>query len=327
MNDSQITELARLLATPAARDLPSARRTILKEHLMTELRLTREASPALPAHRRARRRPRRLLLAAVTGAGVLAATAALAVGVLLSGAKAPATPPPGPNGPAIVLLGKIASVAERQAAQSVNDTEFMYIRSEVAYPVDTITNGHETSFMEKVHERQVWLPVGSSCVQGLLIEDGSSTPLGGPYPGCGLGNLAGPTYRLLQSLPTSPRALLSLIYAQTKGEGPSPDAEAFTTIGDLIREAIVPPRTAAALYRAAALIPGVTVIGNVADAVGRSGVAVAWRTGGDDVDAWIFDPVTLQYMGERDYNTATGAVNGESAVLQRAFVARPGALP
>jgi hypothetical protein len=89
----------------------------------------------------------------------------------------------------------------------------------------------------------------------------------------------------------------------------------------------VPPQTAAALYRAAALIPGVTVISNVAGAVGRHGVAVAWRTGGDNVDAWIFDPATLQYMGERDYNTATGAVNGESAVLQRSFVAKPGELP
>jgi hypothetical protein len=89
----------------------------------------------------------------------------------------------------------------------------------------------------------------------------------------------------------------------------------------------VPPRTAAALYRAAAFIPGVSVISHVTDAAGRSGVAVAWRTSGSDVDAWIFSPVTLQYLGERDYNTATGAVNGESAVQQRAFVAKPGKLP
>jgi hypothetical protein len=135
-----------------------------------------------------------------------------------------------------------------------------------------------------------------------------------------------PTYRLLQGLPTDPRALLDLIYAQTKGEGPSPDAEAFTTIGDLMRETIVPPRTAAALYRAAALIPGVTVVGHATDAAGRAGVAVAW-TVGQDRDEWIFNPGTGQFLGELDYNTVTGAVTGESSVMQRAFTARAGQLP
>jgi hypothetical protein len=332
VNDSEFSDLARLLPAPGTRDLRSGRQRILKEHLMTEFRLAQEAGAAAPPpHRRGRRRVRRPLLAAAMGAGIVAATAALAVSVLGPGAKGPAgklgVSPTGNASPAIVLLGKIADAAEQQPARQVNDNDFMYIRSEVAFTEDTIANGHETSVMEKPHERQVWLPAGSSCVAGLLIENGSSTPLGGPYNGCGLGDLAGPTYRLLQSLPTDPRALLSFIYAQTKGEGPSPDAEAFTTIGDLIREAIVPPRTAAALYRAAALIPGVTFISSVADAVGRTGVAVAWRTSGHNVDAWIFNRATLQYMGERDYDTVTGAVGGESAVLQRAFVTRTGALP
>jgi hypothetical protein len=344
VNDSEISDLARLLPTPAARDLPVGRRQILKEHLMTEFRLAQENSAAAPPPYRGRRwRGRHPILAATAGIGVLAATAALATIILVPSSSGPATMPgtqgtagtpgtpgsasAGPASPAIVLLDKIAAAAQSQPSQQVSGSEFMYIRSEVAYPVDTITNGHETSVMAKPHERQIWLPVASDCIAGLLIEGGSSTPLGGgPYKGCGMGNLAAPTYRLLQSLPTNPRALLSLIYAQTRGQGTSPNEEAFATIGDLIREAIVPPQTAAALYRAAALIPGVTVINNVADAAGRSGVAAGWRAG-NTVEAWIFDPGTLQYMGERDFNTATGAVSGESAVMQRAFVARPGALP
>jgi hypothetical protein len=340
VNDSEISDLARLLPTSAARDLPVGRRQIVKEHLMTEFRLAQENGAATPPpYRGRRRRVRHPILAATTGIGILAATAAMATMILVPGSSGPATKPgtqgaggtpgtasAGPASPAIVLLDKIAAVAQGQPSQQVSGSEFMYIRSVVAYPVDTITNGHETSVMQQPHVRQIWLPGASDCTAGLLIEGGSSTPLGGPYKGCGMGNLAGPTYRLLQSLPTDPRALLSLIYAQTKGQGKSPDAEAFVTIGDLIREAIVPPQTAAALYRAAALIPGVTVINNVADAAGRSGVAVGWRDG-DAVGAWIFDPVTLQYMGERDFNAVTGAVNGESAVLQRAFVARPGVLP
>jgi hypothetical protein len=37
-----------------------------------------------------------------------------------------------------------------------------------------------------------------------------------------------------------------------------------------------------------------------------------------------FQQTSLQYIGERDCNIETGAVNGESAVLQRAFVDNAG---
>jgi hypothetical protein len=42
---------------------------------------------------------------------------------------------------------------------------------------------------------------------------------------------------------------------------------------------------------------------------------------------WIFGKASLQYIGERDYNVRTGVVNGESAILQRAFVGKAGQLP
>ena len=93
-------------------------------------------------------------------------------------------------------------------------------------------------------------------------------------------------------------------------------------------ETIVPPATAAALYRAAALIPGVTLIGRVTNADGRPGIAVAWTGHGDRYE-WIFDPSTLQFIGERDFDLSTGTpvVTGYTAVVQRAFVAKAGQLP
>jgi hypothetical protein len=354
VNESEMNDLARLVPALDARDLPAGRQRILKEHLMTEFRMTQRTGVTEPSPRRGhrgRRGPGRgPKLAIVAAAGVLA-VAAVAVAVVIV---------PGPKGgraassgsPGATLLAAFATAAERQPAPQVGDGEFMYIRSVVAYSTDTIYGGHETSTMAKPHERQVWLPVANICAVGLLIENGSRTPLGSSPPagsgtpasgttpsgtgagqdrapqfaGCGEGHVNDPTYRLLQSLPTDPRALLNLIYAQTKGEGPSPDAEAFTTIGDMMRETIVPPRTAAALYRAAALIPGVTVVGHATDAAGRAGVAVAW-TVGQNRDEWIFNPATGQFLGELDYNTVTGAVTGESSVLQRAFTARAGQLP
>lgn len=333
---------------------------------MSEFRLAQQSSAPLPPPRRPRwGRPgpgRRPVLAFAAGAGVLAAAAVAAAVVLVPGPKASGGHAAGsghPVGsgrtaggsttsPGATLLAKIADAAQRQPALAGGDSGFMYIRSEVAYPVDTISGGHETSVMQKPHERQIWLPAANICVAGLLIEDGSRTALGGPssgsgtgssvkpqsspqasgpqFTGCGAGNVGDATYRLLQSLPTDPHALLRLIYGQTKGEGPSPDAEAFSTIGDLIRETIVPPRTAAALYRAAALIPGVTVVAHATDAAGQAGVAVAW-TVGHYRDEWIFNPATGQFLGERDFNMVTGAVTGESTVLQRAFTAKAGQLP
>jgi hypothetical protein len=255
---------------------------------------------------------------------------ALVAGTSRQGAASPA---------AATLLAKIANAAEQRPAPRVRDSDFMYIRSEVAFA--TYTNGSDVPTMARPHERQIWLPVANICATGLVVENGVSTPLGASpasggqaaSPGnqsvtCGPGSLNDPTYRLLQSLPRDPRTLLNLIYAGTRGEGQAqgPDGEAFITIGDMIRETIVPPRTAAALYRAAALIPGVTLIGHVTNAMGQPGIAIA-LTADQTRYEWIFDPVTLQFIGERDYDTAAHAVTGDTAILREAFVARAGQLP
>lgn len=328
MSGDQMTDLARLLPAGPIPDLPTDRLQILKEHLMVEYRLAAGNGRQAPR----RRRSRRPLFAALGAGTVLAAIAITAVALVLSGSH------PAPASPAAVeLLAKVANAAARQPAPPVRNGDFMYIRSEVAYAV--YENGSQTPATEPLHERQIWLPVANVCDWGLVIEQGQRTSLA-PSPGsgpsfsvkCGPGNLDNATYRLLQSLPTDPRTLLSLIYAfdQKNGEGQAlgSDGEAFVTIGDLIRETIVPPRTAAALYRAAALIPGVTLIGRVTNVEGQPGIAIAW-TNSTDRNEWIFNPTTLQYVGERDYDMSTGkpVVTGNAAVVQRAFVSKAGQLP
>ena len=100
----------------------------------------------------------------------------------------------------------------------------------------------------------------------------------------------------------------------------------FTTIGDLLGAAIAPPQVSAALYRAAALIAGVTVVPDAIDAIGRQGVAVAYTFRGVRTE-WIFSKKTLSYLGARDVNVATGSSAGVSAVQRRAFVDRAGQIP
>jgi hypothetical protein len=138
------------------------------------------------------------------------------------------------------------------------------------------------------------------------------------------GNVNDPSYRFLQSLTTDPRALLNVIYKQTAGAGQSPDQEAFTTIGDLLRESIAPPEVSAALFRAAALIPGVTVLANAVDAAGRPGIAVSFTSNAEQSE-WIFDKQTLQMLGELDI--VDGTLTAKSAIITRAFVDHPGQVP
>lgn len=310
-----MAELARLLPAPAERDLPAGRQHTLREHLISELRLA--TSP--PAGRPATRRRKPAIVIAAAGSAALAAAIVV---ILLPGNT------PGASPAAVRLLAKIATTAARQPSPPVRDSQFWYIKSWVAYQSCNGGSANAKCVLDKPHERQIWQSVSDLCVTGLLREDGQDTPLkfSSNYLHCPYrGGVNDPTYRFLQSLPTDPHALLSLIERQMSGQQPPPQ-EAFTTVGDLLREAIAPPRVSAALYRAAALIPGVTVVADATDAAGRHGVAVAMTVGGVQYQ-WIFSKQTLRYLGERDINLANGSTAGEAAVLQRAFVDHAGQIP
>ena len=310
-----LAELARLLPAPAERELPAGRQHALKEHLMSELRLAGSPPAGRPATR-PRRKP--AIVIAAAGAAALAAAIVLA---LLPGNT------PGTSAAAARLLAKIATTAARQPSPQVRDSQFWYIKSWVSNLVCNGGSGNNC-VLEKPQEAQIWQSVSNLCVTGLLREDGQDTPLkfSSNYLHCPYrGGVHDPTYRFLQSLPTDPHALLSLIEREMQGQLPRPE-EAFTTIGDLLGAAIAPPRVSAALYRAAALIPGVTVVPDATDAIGRHGVAVAYTFRGIRTE-WIFNKQTLRYLGERDINIANGATTGKAAVLQRAFVDHAGQIP
>ena len=319
-----VAELAWLLPAPAERELPAGRQHTLKEHLMSELRVA--ATPSLPTARPATRRRKPAIVLVAAGAAALAAALVL---TLLPGNTQGSSPA------AARLLAKIATAATGQPAPQVRNSQFWYIKSWVAYQGCKQVLGNNgvlgkpyDCVMEKPHERQIWQSVSNLCVTGLLREHGQNIPLAdaGNRQHCpDRGGVNDPTYRFLQSLPTDPHALLSLIERRMSGQQPPPE-EAFITIGDLLREAIAPPRVSAALYRAAALIPGVTVVEDATDAIGRHGVAVAMTIEGAR-NEWIFSKQTLRYLGEHDINIAHGSTIGEAAVLQRAFVNRAGQIP
>src|SRR6478672_5427524 len=106
-------DMARLL--PADRDLPAARKQILKEHLMTELRRA-DSQPGQPGTNGTRPRRRRrqgehsrrtvLVAGAVLTAAAVAVATAVVVGTSTSPPAQPA--PPAPPATAAQLLARIA---------------------------------------------------------------------------------------------------------------------------------------------------------------------------------------------------------------------------
>jgi hypothetical protein len=354
-------EIAGLLPEVTQERLPVDRRHLLKEHVMSEIRTARSAADATPgthhgwtrgwARSRANggRRGRAVTAVIASAAAMGAAATLVLTHASNTGGASPA---------AVILLDKIAVQASHQHVPVVRDDQFWYIKSWVAWSSCDGATGK--CVLEQPHERQVWLSVSDLCKGGLLREYGSDTSLtptggsfgqdttkapaaggpvgqnattvpassgpGGNQPTCPQpGSINGPTYRYLQTLPTDPHALLNVIYQQMQGQQPKSE-EAFTSIGDAIEEAIAPPAVSAALYRAAALIPGVTVVPDVTNALGHHGVAVAFDAQGVR-EEWIFDKQTLQFIGERNINLADGSINGESAILQRAFVDHIGEVP
>jgi hypothetical protein len=239
-----------------------------------------------------------------------------------------------------VLLAKVAEAAASQPAPTVPDSQFMYIRS-----------AESDEAGQKPYERQVWLPVANICVPGLLKEGGSTQPLS-PFPvkvnpngsekveypskpsdwnNYGFrcpseGHLSDVSYRLLQSLPTNPNALLNWLKSQAKYTNDGPLQEIFETLG----ENIMPPAVAAAFYHLAAQFPGATLVPDATNAIGQHGIGVTWPSpnpGRVDQNELIFDKKTLQNIGEKQFDAKTGRVDFEVAIQQRAFVDKVGELP
>jgi hypothetical protein len=286
------------------------------------------------------RRPRRAIVAAVAGTAGLAIVA-IVIGITSWG---------GPGRPAfdkgaVRLLAKVAAAAARQPAPHVRDSQYMYIETRAAVSATrlkplgwTVPPRPSRHIHLKLITSRVWVPVKNLCRTGIehgLTDQGktSNSAFSARQPGerCpNIGGLNDPTYRLLQTLPTNPYALLAMIYRVERGHGPGPDQEAFVTIGDLLRNTIAPPKVAAALYRAAALIPGVTLVPDATDAIGRRGVAVARIGPGVDGgirEELIFSRSTLQLLGERTVIARTGATTSATAIITRAFVDHRGQIP
>ncbi|MFI8002428.1 CU044_5270 family protein [Streptomyces sp. NPDC086010] len=332
-------EIARLLPAPGRWDLPHEQHLRHRESLMQRI----DNDLATENRREAGGPARRLLRPAV----LLPVTALALGGVLAAGiaftaddskpATAQATDTVQTTGtarPAVVLLQQISTAALKADTLPVADDQFTYTRSK-GRGAD-LTSGK--AVVGPLENREAWSSQkpGPQHKLGVTRTDGETSVVNAEL-GDTKGTPAGlnrPTYRWLAALPSDPDKLLTYLYAKTpEVKGQERDQAVFDRIGGLVGE-VMPPETAAALYRAAAAIPGVTEAPTAHDAIGRNGMGIARddKTFGARTE-WVFDKQDLTFLGSRSYlirDTAYGASGtllSSNAVMEHAIVDEAGAEP
>ncbi|MFC8666848.1 CU044_5270 family protein [Streptomyces sp. NPDC057199] len=287
MRPEEREELARLLPSPGDAVLPSDRHDLMKDHLMREL--TRDDVTATAATARPRTAVRRRFAVPLAAATAVAAVTA-AVVTATAGPDAPTT-----DQEAVDLLNRIATVAAAKKSVAVRDDQYVCISVQGSMDMEEMGT--------QVFRRTDWTAVDgrrsglarTTVVSGPNLP-GERTPKGVPADMTLSPDPNVTTYRELEALPTDPDRLLKKIYADAGGEGQSREESALEAIGDMLDDATLLPEVGAALYRAAARIPGVRVVENAEDLAGRPGIGLSFKDR-DDRDVWVFDRKSLNYLG------------------------------
>ncbi|MFE0654309.1 CU044_5270 family protein [Streptomyces sp. NPDC059534] len=343
-------ELAELLPPPPVPDLTVERNGHMRYALLrTALDAGDGAEARAGGGARAPRRGFRAgwIAAPAVACAVVAGVVVLAPGERPAGSPGRVTVGQSASPDAVRVLSGAALAAAAAPVPDARPGGYVYVKSLVAFAGRSAAGG--TATLPAAHRREVWLSVDGSR-PGLLREAGAAdTPLGGAEPpvyeldhrgaeprestaAAAPPSVTNPTHAYVATLPTDPEVLLRLVQDGTRAGGGDADQRAFTAIGTLLAETWAPPKVTAALYEAAARIPGVTVLPSATDAAGREGVAVA-RTAHGEQTQWIFDRTTSAFLGERTVLTETtsagaaGTVLGVSAVLAKAAAPAPGELP
>lgn len=254
---------------------------------------------AATAPRRARRvhLPRAGRRAATIGM-LAAAISAIALVLHPAGVEAPRSIVPGmavPAANAQALLGRAAEAAGNRAFTAPRPDQWVYIETRVQ-GVGNAAPGEVQTPRTPLETRvdRSWTRADGKEVA--LFEDGklvrSST--GGGMPPV--------DYATVATLPTDPDALLAWMYANMGDLHDSAEGRhnsAYRLLGSLLAQNLVPPVQEAAVYRAMAKIPGVTVNPDAVDVDGRPAVAVARIEGGWVSHELLLDRSTYTYLGER----------------------------
>jgi len=313
MNDLlQLQDLGRYLDRDLAEPTPALRRQVVSSFGRATQPRTRTRWLREPWRTGGPRR--RMAVPAVALATSTAALVAFAALGVLGGV-------PPADAQAVRILNKAAAAALQRPAPDIRPSDFFFQRELEMAATISMRYHRPPLVSERTVVREEWQSA-SGARKGLLRERRYSLRLGRPFgpwrstvfqacvhgklvppgngwhvPGGRNDNSCSPVPAVLLKLPTTEPGMLRYLYSHLAGQNP-PDQQAFITAGDLIRDNYILPVSLAAIFRAVAHIPGVTIVHGAVSANGLRGVAVQRIYKGES-DQLIFNPKTFTFIGER----------------------------
>jgi hypothetical protein len=267
------------------------------------------------AGRRPRRRRAKLVRLAAAGGCAVAVAAGATLVVNVGGIREDPSVPIA----AADVLERAAVAAEQQPFTPPRDDQWIYTEHRITRP------GGDAPKTATAWRRADGGGIAS-------IEHGKLRVMetdGPRRPAVGVPRLFDTSYKSLAALPTDPDALLRLAYEAAEHEtgiGVTEHGNVYQIFNDMLRSHLLPPDLTAAIYRAIAQLPNVTV--ETVDVFG--GPALALAQAEDRLrEELLFDPETYAYRGERytivrDGNRRGGATAERVAT---AIVDEPGERP
>jgi hypothetical protein len=283
-------ELHRLLPD---RDLPSDRHNQLREFFMQQIQADVQAAPA------ARRRPL-VRLMPVLASGLAVAAAVVGLGGLGSAGPA-ADPGPGTEQPALTPVSRTfelaAVTASTQPYTAPRPDQWIYIKTRNLSPSAIAQDKGQAPDVT----REFWLRADGT-------QMAEFNEIHGKVQSWNQDN----GYPALAALPTDPVTLLALLRTQITAQLSDPnipqaqtdvDALLFTRIAGILDQNLLPPAVTAALWRVAALVPGVTQAPETLQIDRRRAIAVGRIQDGWRFEQLLVDPETYDYIGYRSVAT------------------------
>jgi hypothetical protein len=347
---------------PAAveRELPPGRHSVLREQLMREIEnRTESADTSRPVVVRPFWRRPAFAAPAVAAALTVAVVVGSVVTQHITGPSAPTvlkdddrsggTPS---DRSATEVLERAAEVAGKRKPPAIEDDQFVYTkREDYHWKADDKLTGSECARTLEGHPfgtREFWRSVdGKHAGLSWEEEDGAMVkrrlavvPRMKGFVG---------SYREAEDeLPSDAEGMYRYLYGVKEGKEPkagdkAADRNAFEKGAELLAAQMLPPKVEAALYRALARIPGLTVYEGARDTADRTGVSVGIEGRFPDfgqgrsrhellfderTSAFLaFNSVNLDELDEDCESLRVGDLVSSEAILKRGVVDRTGERP
>ncbi|SDX93082.1 hypothetical protein SAMN05216215_1017117 [Saccharopolyspora shandongensis] len=153
--------------------------------------------------------------------------------------------------------------------------------------------------------RETWLSADGTR-DGLIVQYGGETEL--EVPRCGDSKTytpaidetgcCSPVPGHIYVLPTDAAGMLD--YLKERSSDPGSAWLIGEEIRDIVAESYVRPESRAAVFEAATKVPGISVVEDAKDAIGRTGVGISFpKPDGENIreEILVFDPTTYAYLG------------------------------